>query len=87
MDIIAACGLLLCRLLVATGLRALAPSACFGGDTTALGLDAVVVLVLAIIIASAVGYRAAGSSSVVLIIVSLSVLAAGSAAIVHFVNY
>jgi len=87
MDIIAACGLIFCRLLVATGFRLLAPSVCFGGDTTAIGLDAIVVLVLAIVVGSALGYRAAGSSSVVMIIVSMSVLAAGSAAIVHYVDY
>lgn len=88
MDIIAACGLLLCRLLVGTGLRFLAPSVCFGGDTTALGLNVIVILLLAIIGGTAIGYRSAGnSSSVVLVIVSVGVLAVGSAAVVHFVDY
>ena len=87
MDIVAAFGLLFCRILVATGFRALAPSVCFGGDTTMIGLEAGVVLVLAIIGGSALGYRAAGSSSVVMIVAALSVLAAGSAAIVHYVDY
>jgi hypothetical protein len=87
MDIIASVGLLFCRLLVATGLGALAPSVCFGGDTSGIGLDALILLLLSIVVGSAVGYRAAGSSSVVLIIVALSVLAAGSAAIVHYVDY
>jgi hypothetical protein len=87
MDIIAACGLLFCRLLVGTGLQALAPSVCFGGDTTAVGLDAIVVLLLAIIAGCALGARMAGSSSVALVVGSLSVLAAGSAAIVHFIDY
>jgi hypothetical protein len=86
MDLIAAFGLLFCRIIVATGFRALAPSACFGGDTSTIGWEALVVLVLAIVGGSAVGYRAAGSSSVVMIVVALSVLAAGSAAIVHYVS-
>jgi hypothetical protein len=84
MDIIASAGFLFCKLIIAIGLGALAPGVCFGGDTTAIGLNALLVLVLAVVAASALGYRAAGSSSVVLIIVSLSVLAAGSAAIVHY---
>lgn len=86
MDIIAASGLLFCRILVGIGLRSFAPSACFGGDTTALGLNALVVLILAIVAGSALGYRTQGGSSVVLVIVSMSVLAVGSAAIIHFVD-
>lgn len=86
MDILAACGLLFCRLIVAVGFRVLAPRACFGGDASAFGLEGLVLLMLVVLGASAVGYRAAGSSSVVMIIVSLSVLAAGSAAIVHYVS-
>lgn len=86
MDIIAAFGLLFCRLLVGTGLQALAPSVCFGGDTTAVGLEAFVVLFLAIIAGCALGTRVAGSSSVVLVVASMSVLAVGSAAIVHFID-
>ena len=87
MDLIAALGLLFCRILVATGFRLLAPSVCFGGDTSMLGLEALVVVVLLIVGGSALGYRAAGSSSVVMIVVAMSVLAAGSAAIVHYVDY
>ena len=87
MDLIAACGLLFCRILVATGFRLLAPTVCFGGDTSMIGFEALVILVLAIIVGSALGYRAAGSSSVIMIVVALSVLAAGSAAIVHYVDY
>jgi hypothetical protein len=87
MDLIAAFGLLFCRLLVATGFRAIAPSVCFGGDTSTLGLEALAFVVVAIVMGSAWGYRAAGSSSVVMIVVALSVLAAGSAAIVHYVDY
>jgi len=88
MDVIAACGLLFCRILVATGFRLLAPTVCFGGDTSMIGFEALIILVLAIIGGSALGYRAANnSSSVVMIVVALSVLAAGSAAIVHYVDY
>ena len=87
MDVIAAGGLLFCRILVATGFRLLAPTVCFGGDTTMIGFEALVLLVLAIIVGSALGYRASGSSSVIMIVVALSVLAAGSAAIVHYVDY
>jgi hypothetical protein len=86
MDILAACGLLFCRLIVALGFRAVAPSACFGGDASAFGLQGVVLIALVVVGASAVGYRAAGNSSIVMIIVSLSVLAAGSAAVVHYVS-
>ncbi|HEY1504506.1 MAG TPA: hypothetical protein VGF92_09410 [Stellaceae bacterium] len=85
MDIIAMCGLLLCRLLVSTGLGSIAPAVCFGGDTSAIGLETLVLLVLAIVAACGFGYRAAGNSSIVMIIVAMSVLAAGSAAIVHYV--
>jgi hypothetical protein len=81
-----AAGLLFCRLLVATGFVSLAPSACFGGDTSAIGLDAIFLLVLTITLAAALGNRAVGSSSVVMIFVALSVLAVGSAAIVHLFN-
>jgi hypothetical protein len=86
MDIFAACGLLFCRFIVTIGVRSLAPSVCFGGDTTALGLDAIVILLLAIIAGCALGYRSGGGSSVVLVVVSMSVLAVGSAAVVHFVD-
>ena len=44
MDLIAAFGLLFCRIMVATGFRALAPSACFGGDTSTIGWEALIVL-------------------------------------------
>ena len=87
MDLIAALGLIFCHIMVATGFRSLAPSVCFGGDTSMLGLEALIVVVMLIVAGSALGYRAAGSSSVVMIVVAMSVLAAGSAAIVHYVDY
>lgn len=80
-------GLLLCRLLVLAGLASLAPGTCFGGDVSTLGLDGMLLLLVAIIAALPLASRVSGSSSIILVIVAMSVLAAGSAAIVNYFNY
>jgi hypothetical protein len=78
-------GLLFCKLLVLTGLGSLAPGTCFGGDTSGLGLDAMFLLFIGIIAAFPVASRVkAANSSVVLVIAAMTVVAAGSAAIVHY---
>ena len=80
-------GLLFCKLIILAGLRSLAPGTCFGGDVSTLGLDALLLFLLAIIVALPLATRAKESSSIITIIVAMSVLAAGSAAIVHFYDY
>jgi hypothetical protein len=80
-------GLLFCKLLMLAGLGSLAPGTCFGGDTSALGLDATLLLLVGIVLAFPLTSRLADRSSVVLIIAAASVLAAGSAAIVHYFDY
>jgi len=82
-----ALGLILCRVLVEAGLGSLAPGACFGGDTSTLGLDALLLLSVGIVAALPLASRAKESSSVITIVLAMSVLAAGSAAIVHYFDY
>lgn len=82
-----ALGLILCRVLVVTGLGSLAPGTCFGGDPSALGWDALLLLAVGTIVAFLLASRAAWSSSVILVVVAMSVLAAGSAAVVHYLDY
>lgn len=80
-------GLFLCRLLMEVGLSSFAPGVCFGGDTSAVGLNAIVVAMLGAAVGLTVGFRSGAGSSTALIIVVLSVLGVGSAAIVHFIDY
>lgn len=82
-----ALGLILCRVLVVSGLGSLAPGTCFGGDASALGLDALFLLLVGTIAALPLASRAKGSSSIILVVVAMSVLAAGSAAIVRYIDY
>jgi hypothetical protein len=82
-----ALGLILCRVLVVTGLRSLAPGACFGGDASSLGLDALLLLLIGTIAVLPLASRAKESSSVITVVGAMSVLAAGSAAIVRYFEY
>lgn len=83
--IVAGFGVLLCRLLMAIGLNAFVPAVCFGGDTTVVGYYAIVVALVGIVVVSEIGYRVTQNSAVIMVVLALSVVAAGSAAILQYV--
>ena len=85
-DIIAVSGLLFCQLLGGAGLRQFAPSVCFGGDTSSIGLYGIILAVLTLTVASTIGYRATHSAGVVLVVVAMSIMAVLSAALVQSIQ-
>jgi hypothetical protein len=86
LDVLAWFGVLLCRLFRVSGLEGFAPGVCFGGDTSTFGLFSIALCIFAIVLISGLGYRATQSSAVVIIILALTFLAVGSAAVVQAIQ-
>jgi hypothetical protein len=82
--ILAGFGMLLCRLLMGIGLDSFIPTVCFGGDTTVLGYYAIIAAAVGVVAVCEVGYRITQSSAVIMVVLALSVVAAGSAAIIQY---
>jgi hypothetical protein len=79
-------GLLLCRLFVNLSMRTFAPAVCFGGDTTTVGFYALTLVAAAAALLCSFSYRVSQDSTVIMIILALTFIAAGSAALIEFID-